>query len=84
MKTITMDFDLYLQEKNNMHDFGLVSGRRLTFELITNFLKSGKSFSKWYWSQSFDEEPRKDWKALLAALGRENEWEEAQSPNNEQ
>ena len=71
-KQITIDFDLYLKEKEDLHRKSFVDGMRRNMASIIIYLKKGDRLKDIVKDQDYFPE----WEPLLKALGREVEWDE--------
>jgi len=86
-KTITMSYDLYLDElkeaKGNefKHVLKIEKSKAEGFEealnMVKEYLESNKSFNRWYWKgRDAADTPHPYWLDILVALDREEEWSE--------
>lgn len=78
-KHITIDFDLWVKEKQDSFKKGITDGYSFAMKAVTVYLKKGGHIKDFITG-----EYTPDWEPLLKALGREQEWKEFLEHRKEQ
>lgn len=70
-KEITIDFNLYVDEKTQAFNQGSTNGYNIAFNSIVSFLSKKQDIDSFIGDKEFNPH----WGHLLVALGRKEEWE---------
>jgi hypothetical protein len=70
MKTISMDFDIYLKEKNAEFDHG----KKVGYYILSEYFSNNITLLEWSKISCNASHINHSWGTILKSVNRENEW----------